>query len=221
MIAPVARLKKAEIIWLSNHYCNHGHTYLSHYSCYLRENPLKKRYAYLDIEASNLKADFGVCYCYCMKVRGEDTILERVITKRELETCLDREVVKQFIADLLKFDRTYGYYSSRYDLPFMRARALYHGIEFPGYGVRYHKDLYFVARSKLSALSSRRLKTVAEVVLGKSQKTTLDPRHWIQAMGGNKKSLDYIVTHCRYDVIDLELVHRKLEPFYPEHDTSI
>jgi uncharacterized protein YprB with RNaseH-like and TPR domain len=130
-------------------------------------------------------------------------------------------VVKQFIADLLKFDRTYGYYSSKYDLPFMRARALYHGIEFPGYGERYHKDLYFVAKSKLAALSSKRLKTVAEVVLGKSQKTTIDPKHWIQAMGGNQESLAYIVDHCRKDVIDLELVHQKLEPFYLERDTSI
>ena len=220
LIAPVARLRKDEIVWLANHFCEHRHAYLNHYTCYLRENPIGRREAYVDIETSNLRADYGICYCYCFKVSGSEKIIERVITKKELRTCLDKEVVKQFIKDLLEFDRTYGYYSSRFDIPYMRTRALYHGLEFPGYGERYHKDLYFVCKSKL-ATSSKKLKVVCKTLLGDTNKTELDPRYWITAMSGNKEALDYIVEHCRYDVIDLERIHKKLESFYVERNTSL
>lgn len=205
---------------MATHRCRHRHLYLQHPQCYIDENPLKRVEGYLDIETSNLRADYGICYCYCMKVRGKKEIYERVITKRELHTCLDKKVVQQFIVDLGRFDKTYGYYSSRFDLPFMRTRALYHGLAFPSYGDGYHKDLYYTAKSKL-ATSSKKLMVVAKTILGHTQKTVLEPRYWITAMSGDKKALDYIVDHCRYDVIDLELIHEKLESFYKESDTSI
>lgn len=193
---------------------------MDHYNCYLTECPNSRQEAYLDIETSNLRADYGICYCYCFKPKGSAEIIERVITKGELNTCLDKKVVQQFIKDLLRFDFTYGYYSSRFDIPFMRTRALYHGLEFPGYGSRYHKDLYFVCKSKL-ATSSKKLKVVCKTLLGDTNKTELDPHYWITAMSGNKRALDYIVEHCRWDVIDLERVHRKLETFYVQRNTSL
>jgi uncharacterized protein YprB with RNaseH-like and TPR domain len=216
----LGRLKKAELVWMASNRCKHRHLYICHPNCYEEENPSRRREGYLDIETSNLKADYGICYCYSIKVRGKDKFYERVITKQELRTCLDKKVVQQFIDDLRKFDKTYGYYSSGFDLKFMRTRALYHGLVFPAYGEGYHKDLYFTAKGKL-ATSSKKLKVVAKTVLGNTQKTELEPRYWITAMSGDKKALDYIAEHCRYDVIDLELIHNKLEPFYKESDTSI
>jgi DNA polymerase elongation subunit (family B) len=163
-------------------------------------------------------------YTYCIKERGRNKIYHRTITKAEItnENILDREVVRQCIEDIKRFDRTVGYYSGpwRYDIPFIRSRALYHGLDFPEYGSRFHTDLYPVVKKNLS-MHSRKLKEVAKLCLGKSQKTELDPKHWIMAMSGHEKSLGYILKHCKYDVIDLELVHQKLEPFYLERDTSI
>ena len=79
-IAPVSRLKKTEIVWLAAHRCRHSHTYLEHYNCYLDENPNKGRTGYFDIETSNLAANYGIMYCYCIKDGNSDKIFERTIT---------------------------------------------------------------------------------------------------------------------------------------------
>lgn len=224
MIAPVARLSKAEIVWLGNNRCRHGHSYLEHYPCYLKDNPNKFRIGYIDIEASNLRATFGLMYCYCIKERGSKKIYERVITKEEITNpnVMDREVVRQCIADMDMFDITCGFYSGawRYDIPFIRTRSLYHRLPFFSYGSKKHRDIYPIAKKNL-CMHSYRLKEVAKICLGKTRKTELDPKHWIMAMGGNAKSLGYIIKHCRYDVMDLEDVHKVLEPFHASSCPSI
>ena len=132
MPAPVSRLPKQEIIWLSRHRCNaHSHTYLDHYNCYLKEQEIKERVGFLDIETSHLKADFGICFCYCIKIMGKRKIISRCVTKKELYKNLDREVIKQCVEDLKQFDRVITYYGSRFDLPFLRSRALHWNIDFP------------------------------------------------------------------------------------------
>ena len=135
---------------------------------------------------------------------------------------LDRNVVKKLLKDIQRFDRLYTWYGARFDIPYIKARALIHGLDADpvSYGSRFHKDLYFVGRRNLK-ISSRRLENVARLLLGKSNKTRLEPILWTKAQMGDRKALKYVVEHCDYDVIDLEKVHRKLEPMFPERDTSI
>lgn len=218
MIAPVSRLNKHEIVWLSGHRCKHKHTYLEHYPCYVSENPLKEKIGFFDIEASNLAANFGIMFCYCIKVAGKDEILERVITKKELSTCLDKNVVKQCIEDLGKFDRIVTYYGKRFDMPFVRTRAVATGLGFPGYGEIVHEDMYFNVKFKFR-LHSNRLENACRVLLGSTDKTHLDPEYWIKALQGNKKSLDYIADHCRKDVTDLEKLYNKINNFTKKTET--
>jgi uncharacterized protein YprB with RNaseH-like and TPR domain len=220
-------MKLKDIRWAGRHRCKHGHTYIEHWNCYLDEVGGKEIVGYLDIEASNLKANFGIIYCYCIKVGNSDEIIERTITKKELDTCLDKRVVSQCLRDIAQFDRLFTYFGSRFDIKFIKTRAMYHGLdaEVLSYGNRFHRDLYDVAKRNL-ATHSRRLEVVAETILPEElynqfPKTKLDPRHWIKAMGGNKKALKYIVEHCRNDVRLLEAVHKVLDPFYLERDTSI
>jgi len=222
MIAPVGRLTKKEIIWLHNHRCRHGHTYLEHYNCYLQENPKGLKIGFFDIEASNLKADFGIMLCYCIKVLGKRKIYERCITKEELqkEKVLDKEVVKQCIEDLRKFDKIISYYGSRFDFPYVRSRALFWGLDFPGYGDLAHKDVYYMVRNKL-CISRNRLEQACRHVLGKSRKTHIDPQAWVLALQGHEKSLKYILHHCRRDVRDLEDLYLAINGFVKETDRSI
>ncbi|KKL84703.1 hypothetical protein LCGC14_1962040, partial [marine sediment metagenome] len=77
-IAPIHRLKKKETVWLANHKCKHRHNYIEHYNCYITENPDMERIGFLDIECSNLKADYGIILSYCIKKHGEDTIYSDV-----------------------------------------------------------------------------------------------------------------------------------------------
>lgn len=225
MEAPVARLKKSEIIWLSLHRCRHGHTFLSHYNCFMEEHPetspLNLTMGFLDIETSNLKANMGIIYSYCIKDGNSDTIYERLITKKELfSDDMDKRVLRQLIKDMKKFDILVTYYGTGFDLKFIRSRAMFHGIEHPGYGEHLHIDLYYLIRNKF-LLTRNSLKVACEFLLGKSDKTMVEWKYWMKAMQGNKEALEYIIEHNRYDVLDLEKLYDKVIPFRKRLDSSI
>jgi uncharacterized protein YprB with RNaseH-like and TPR domain len=222
--APVQQMTKAEIVRLANNMCEHSHTYLDHYNCYLKENPEQKKIGFYDIETSNLDADFGVILSYAIKTAGKDEYLEGCIKKADIFKAKagdeDRQVVKQLVADLQKYDLLIGYYSSRFDMPFIRTRALTCGIDFPEYGAIKHIDLYFTVRGKFK-LSSNRLENACRVILGKTEKTRVDGKYWRAATRGNVSALKYITEHNRYDVDDLEKLYNKVIGFRRKAENSI
>lgn len=219
-IAPVHRLKKKEIVWLGSHRCReHSHTYLEHYSCYLKENPDREKIGFLDIEASNLDADFGIMLSYCIKEHKKNKIYWGIIEKKE-DRDLDREVVERCINDMGRFDKIITFYGTKFDIPFIRTRALNLKIPFPNYGSIIHKDVYYIIRNKMK-LSSNRLENACRVLLGKTQKTRIESKYWIWALRGDKKSLIYILDHNKKDVIDLENLYKKVIEFVGMSDTSI
>ena len=225
MVRPQLRnLTRDEIVWLDENCCKaHGHKYISHYHCYIKENPaphITERVGYLDIEASNLKADFGIAYCYCIKDGKSDKILSRSIRPKEFKTCLDKEVVRQCIEDMRKFDRICTWYGSRYDIPYLRARAIYHKLDFPMPKSIWQTDLWDVCRKKL-AISSNRLQNASRFILGKSDKTQIDNEYWLKALQGNQKAMAYIIDHCKWDVLDLEKVDKQIGKYAPRCKTSI
>lgn len=219
-LAPVGRLKKSEINWLAKHKCVHSHSYLEHYSCYIKSNPLQQRIGFVDIETSNLSADYGIMFCYCILDDKTNKILHRIVTKKELEKNLDREVVKQCIKDLSTFDRVVTYYGSKFDLPFIRSRALYWGLDFPGFGQINHDDIYYTVKHKFR-LSRSRMENACRTLLGSTEKNHINANYWIRALQGDKQSLDYILDHCRRDVRDLKRLHDKIIGFSRRKDSSI
>jgi len=222
MAAPITRLTKAEIVWLHKHRCKaHRHTYLAHYNCYLKEIGREEKIGFLDIEASNLKANFGIMLSYCIKPKGKRKILYGLITRKDLEAGdLDKRIVEQCIRDMLRFDRVVGYYSKRYDVPFIRTRALFWGLDFPEYREMYHSDVYDMAKKHL-CLHSNRQAVVCETILGKTLKTRIDPGHWIKALQGDKVALAYILDHNKKDVKDLEKIYNKLVKFTSKANSSL
>jgi len=116
---PVARMKKLEIVKLSNWRCKHGESGLSHYNCYLREHPDTEKIGFLDIEASNLQADFGIVLTYAIKTHSTDEILQTTITAKDLRGYLNRgeskkeadaRILTECIKDMAKYDRLVTYY---------------------------------------------------------------------------------------------------------------
>jgi uncharacterized protein YprB with RNaseH-like and TPR domain len=221
-VAPVARLKKAEIVWLANNRCRHSHTYLEHFNCYLEEKPggpLEVKTGYLDIETSDLKADFGIVFCYCIKDENSDKIYERTITAKEMKSgALDKPVLQQFIKDVANFDRVVTYYGTRFDIPFLRTRAVVHKLKYPEYGELIHTDLYYLIRNKFQ-LSRNSLLNACNTLLGSADKTFLDKGVWMRARFGDDKALEYIVEHCRYDVLDLQKLHDVAIPYRKRIDS--
>lgn len=176
----------------------------------LKTQPLKLREGYLDIEALGLKANFDPMLCWSIKPRGDDKIVHALIAEWSLAS--ERVLVKKLCKALTQFDRIITYNGTMYDIPFMRTRALRHGLVFPEYMTLYHHDLYFVARGRLSA-HRKNLGTIAQV-LNVQGKVDLDPRDWEAANFGDRAALKRILDHNLQDVRVLEDVHEVMEPYY-------
>jgi uncharacterized protein YprB with RNaseH-like and TPR domain len=223
-LAPVARLTKAEIIKLAGSRCkDHRHTYLEHYACYLREHPeAEERIGSFDIEASHLKSDWGIMLSWALKVHDSDEVLNDVITPKDIAAGIeDKRIVQSAVNAICGCDKVVTYYGSRFDIPYIRSRALAHGIDFPFHGVVAHRDLYFVIRSKFGTMSSRRLENACRQILGSTEKTHLNTTVWRAALRGDKKALKYVDDHCRKDVADLERLYHRVIPFAKHNNASI
>jgi len=216
----LANMKKSEILKRSAWKCKHSMTGLTHPACWDSAHGDTERIGFLDIEASNLNADFGIILTYCIKVAGNEKIYQRTVNTKDLRTVLDKNVVKQCITDMAHFDRIVTYYGSRFDIPFIRTRAITLGIPFPEYGSLLHNDAYFMARGRLN-MSSKRLENVCRVLFGKTEKTRIDSQHWIKALMGDAAALAYIEDHCQKDVIELERVYNTMLGFTQRRDTSV
>lgn len=213
-------LKKSEILELFKGRCKHGHTYAEHPACYTEEQKVDIRVGYIDIETSNLKANFGIVLSYAIKEKGKNTIYSRCISKRELRNgTLDKKLISDCIRDMKNFDVLMGYYSSRFDIPFLRSRALYWNLKFPIYGELMHKDIWYMVRTKL-CLHSNRLETACQH-LGIKGKTHMDGTYWITALTGNEEALKYILEHNKMDVIILEKLHDRIKQFAKDGLVSI
>src|SRR3972149_4636607 len=168
--------------------------------------------AFLDIETTNLNADFAYMLSYAIKVKSTDLIISNVITKEEIFSGnFDKRLVQDCVTTLSKFKRIYTYYGTRFDIPFLRTRAVYHGIDFMPFGLIQHQDLYFLVRNKFK-FSRNRLEGVTEF-LGIDGKTKLDGNIWVRATIGDKKALVYILEHNIADVVILEKLYNRIRTY--------
>lgn len=167
---------------------------------------------FFDIECSQLQADFGFMYSWYIKTLGEEEYYFGCITAEEIrDGTLDKRIIEELVEALKKYKRIYGFYSSRFDVPFSRTRALAHGIEFVPYGLVEHRDLWYLVR-RILKLHRNRLECVCDL-FGIKGKTHLEPKTWVTANTGNADALKYILEHNRMDVIILEKVYKKISEF--------
>lgn len=164
----------------------------------------------LDIESTNLKADYGYMLCASWKWEGKKKVHHAVITDTptfKKDPTNDAWIVEQLRPELEKADLVVFHYGSRFDYPFLQTRALTHGLMLLP-RIKW-VDTWRVARDNLK-LGSNRLANIAKV-LGLEEKTALSPPIWIKAMAGDKKSIKYVVDHCDQDVRVLEQVYHKIK----------
>jgi uncharacterized protein YprB with RNaseH-like and TPR domain len=152
-----------------------------------------------DIETTGLPASYSHMLAWCMLDRDTGKIASDIVTRKEARDKHDVRVTQSAIKEIEKYDRIVGYYSSRFDIPYVRSRALKHKLIFPAYRDLYHTDLYFVARSKFR-LHSNRLKAICEFlsIPAKTHPFTMDL--WERAGAGEAEALKTVLTHCEEDV---------------------
>ena len=225
MRAPIHRMKISEIREAALFTCKHGHSGIEHWDCYVAANKeQQRRLGFLDIETSNLDANFGIMLTYCIKDAAGEQILAAAITPDDIKKYdsdkSDTRIVQQCIDDIQKFDTLVTFYGKRFDVPFLRTRALVDGLKFPVFGSIKHIDVWDWARKKLR-LNSNRLEVVCRTLFGETDKTHIEYKYWIGAARGDKDSIAWILDHNEKDVTDLERVFYKLEDFARRNDASI
>ena len=217
MKPPIRRLTKKEIEWLAVHYCKaHRVDFLQHYNCFLKENPadapFRERVGYLDIESTGLKGNWDYMLCYCLKEHGGD-ILGRHLSQQEITHYkFDKDLTKELIVNVNKFDRIITYYGTKFDIPFIKTRAEKWGLDFPSYRDLWATDVYYIAKANL-LLHSTRLMHVCDLLGIPSKGHKLDPDIWQKAQSGHIPSLEWIFSHCQEDVVSLELAHERLKKY--------
>ncbi len=173
----------------------------------------------LDIEASNLSADFGIILTFGSKIVGEGapTVLN-ILDYRDRTGDLiraEKRLLKDIVITMLGADIWLTHYGSWYDLPFINSRLLYHGLPIlpPSYP---HIDTWKISKNRLK-LRNNRLNTIQEFLNLPSEKNAIKPEQWIRALGGHTASMDYIVEHNRRDVLVLEEAYGRLRPLITDH----
>jgi uncharacterized protein YprB with RNaseH-like and TPR domain len=214
-----------ELKWLASHNCKHGHKMIAHFNCFLKEHNIEEKVGCLDIEASNLDANFGVMLSWAIKPVSADYTYYDCLTLEDIDKgTSDKRIVESCVERMLEFDRLVGHYSCRFDFPFIRTRALHHKLYFPEYGLIYQTDVWMMAKKKLK-LHSNRQDCVAECLLGENIKTRLHPQKWQEVQFGTKaqrrEGLRYVLDHNLRDVEQLEANYLALKPFVKETRTSI
>ena len=199
--------------------CIHRHNGISHSNCFEQANNLKERVGFFDIETSNLNANWGIILSYC--ILGEDKLYKGLITPEDLTSgVFDLNICKKFCEDVRNFDRIIGWYSAKFDGPFLRTRCMYHKLDFPVFKEIKHTDAWFVAKKKLK-LHSNRLGVVAPFLGIRAKDHPINPSIWLQCLSGNKEALDFVMVHNEEDVNSLKAVWNRFEEYIRLTNTSL
>lgn len=226
--------------------CIHGHSIDDHPKCFAegeiidkRADKLKPWYeeegckiGVLDIEATGLKADFSTMLSYAIKDKNGTVYTNHILKSELFDGVFDQLLVESLVKKLSEYKIIIGYYSNGYDIPYVRAKALHYGIEFPGYklvetkrgGTKYVPslyswDLYPVVKYKLN-LSRNSLDNACDY-LGIKGKTPLDKEVWRKAAYGDREAILKVVEHNIADVEITDQLHTKLCAFNRWGRTSI
>jgi len=218
-------LTKQEILRMSRTMCEHGHPLLSHPNCLERSVGYKEKVGYLDIETSNFSASFGVVVTWAIKEDGGE-IYSGFLREEDFargDGNYDKRLLEECVEVMRKFDRLVVYWGKnrRFDIPFLRTRAVSMGVDFPLYQENVISDAYDIVRNQFKF--GRNSLYAACTQLGIASKDTpLSPQTWMDAtIGRNKKAMQLILSHNKEDVISTEALWHYINPFANIPKTSI
>jgi len=158
----------------------------------------KEKIGVFDLETSNLKADVGYMLSWAIYYPNEDRTVSDVITKRDITTLnRDKRICKSILKELEDITLLVGFYSTKFDIPYLRTRCLMNGLDFPGYGSMRHIDVFYAARGKV-ATRRKSLGVIAEA-LGLDEKTHEPLGVWNDARLGDKESLAKLLAYNEND----------------------
>lgn len=123
----------------------------------------------------------------------------------------DYELLRRFAPVLEQADVVIGHNSTRFDLPWIRTRAIHHRI--PIIPILKEYDTFQVAK-RVFKFNSNALGYIAPF-LGIGQKIKTDWQLWRDVRAGDAKALARMVRYCKNDVKMTEQVYHLLESYGP------
>ncbi len=186
---------------------------------------------YFDIETTDFNPQFGFILTISVVIRDMTKknrifkkLIYRVKQKEILEAALkkkkniaDKRILTEFLRDLKKYkiDALFGWYSNgrhKFDMPFVRSRALLLGIEelIPSHKTMRYIDLWNVAKNILKS-QGYSLDKIGQITGATSSKTKVEGEIWWKAHYGDKESLDYVQRHNEKDTMRTLQIHKKIE----------
>lgn len=169
-----------------------------------------------DIETSDFDPEQNFIICYDMIIRdiltGETQHVSDSITKKDIQDAVDFQTfhfdyrLLQTLSYNIKYcDQIVGHYSSKFDYPYFRTRCLLTDQDklIPQYGEILSADTWRYMKNTMKAKRNT-LKNFIRLTGGKDDKTYVDLKYWyITHFKDHKqwrKSMDYIIDHCKKDV---------------------
>jgi DNA polymerase elongation subunit (family B) len=144
----------------------------------------------------------------CYKWEGNPKVYKLTWDKNKC----DKQMLKDFIKVMHEADQIIGHNSIAFDTRWVRTRCLYHNIlmmpEFT------QLDTLKASRSNFR-FNSNRLDYITKYLGIARKKDTGGFSLWKDCMAGSKKALDKMVKYCQNDVVILERVFKRLNPYIP------
>jgi len=206
------------------------HDGICHKNCYdqLHSTDTREKIGFIDIETEDLRAD--IVFCYCIKDRNSNKIYSDAITLEDIRKYSNKDrnkmpiedirILKNLIQDMSKFTRLVGHFSSLFDLPFIRSRAVMCGIDYPIYGQYVQTDTWRILKSKFK-LSRNSLENSCQKLLGSTMKDHLSLAIKHGCIRGEPWALKASLEHCRKDVLDTERLYNAINIFARQTNSSI
>jgi DNA polymerase elongation subunit (family B) len=144
--------------------------------------------------------------CACWKWEGQSKIYSATWDNNKS----DKELVKTLAKICGSATEIIAHNGARFDLPWIRTRALFHRVKFP------HSlpivDTLKVSRGQFK-FNSNRLDYISKFTGGHGKLKT-EFQWWLDiTLKGNKRAMRDMVTYCKKDVLELERVHKVMQPY--------
>lgn len=191
---------------------------------------LKFRRLFFDIETSpNIVSSWRVGYninitpdnimqeraiiCICYKWAGESKVHSLTWNKGD-----DKQLLVDFMKIMSEADEVIGHNSDKFDVKWVRTRALYHGLdEFPRYQT---VDTLKLAKANY-LFNSNKLDYIGQFLgVGKKMETGGFGLWKSIFIDHDPKALDKMVKYCKVDVIRLQQIYDKINP-YSKHKSHV
>lgn len=177
-------------------------------SDFLRLTEKANTLAFVDIEATGLRADYNSALV--ISIKPYDSQAYSLVIKQPGN---DQGIVRAAKRELEQYDCWVTFYGKGYDIPFLNTRLLKWGsgpIE-----QRHHVDLYFTLKYNL-LLTRKGQGALLRFLETPEQKMDMAPEDWNNVIADPKKALPKMVKRCESDAVGLQGLYEKTKHLIKE-----